>query len=107
MLSNENGHIVLNGEELISALREIELILISLHKIGAYYGLKDYTGKDKAEYDSETNRFIDEWLVTERLANVRKVLSEKFDSSPGADDMDDLERAMEGLKIWRSPSSRP
>ena len=38
--------------------------------------------------------------VTERLAKVREILSEKFDDRLGEDDMGDLERAMEELRYW-------
>nr|WP_174505195.1 hypothetical protein [Acinetobacter sp. Marseille-Q1620] len=35
----ENETIVFEGKELLEALKEIEFILISLHKIGSYYAL--------------------------------------------------------------------
>ena len=42
----------------------------------------------------------EEEKVTERLAKVREILSEKFDDRLGEDDMGDLERAMEDLRYW-------
>lgn len=105
-----NEKIVLSGTETIELLKEIEIILISLHKIGSYYGTKWHEGKldkEKYEYERETNRFIDEWKVTRRLAKVRCILSEKFDDTLGDDDMDDLERAMESLKYWTAPGDKP
>ena len=104
-----NKKITLSGEELIEALKEIELILISLHKMGSYYGEKFIENEDKykTEYEIETTRFIDDWSVTQRLAKVRRILSEKFDDTLGEDDMDDLERAMEGLKYWANPGDNP
>ena len=92
---DENQIISLTGEEAVAALKEINFILISLHKIGAYYADKDPT-----EYAQETCRFLDEEKVTERLAKVREILSEKFDDRLGEDDMGDLERAMEELRYW-------
>lgn len=97
MMMPANSQITLSGDEAIAALKEINLILISLHNIGSYY-----IDKDRNDYASETNRFIDEWGVTTRLAKVRRILSEKFDLSLGDDDMDDLERAMEDIKYWSS-----
>jgi hypothetical protein len=104
-----NKKITLSGEELIEALKEIELILISLHKMGSYYGEKFIESEDKyrAEYEIETTRFIDDWKVTRRLAKVRRILSEKFDDTLDEDDMDDLERAMDGIKYWVNPGDNP
>ena len=97
-----NKKICLTGDELIDALKEIEFILISLHKMGAYYA-DDYAANNTAEYEQETTKFIDDQNVTGRLAKVRSILSAKFDSTLGEDDMDDLERAMEDLQYWSKP----
>lgn len=97
-----NKKIILTGNEAIEILKEIEVILISLHDMGSYY-----MDKDTKEYEKETTRFIDEGKVTHRLARVRKILSEKFDDTLGDDDMDDLERAMESLKYWEKPGDLP
>ena len=94
----ENEKIVLSGDEAIEILKEIEIILISLHDMGSYY-----MNKDTREYEKETTRFIDEWKVTHRLARIRERLSEKLDNTLGDDDMDDLERAMEKLRYWEKP----
>ncbi|WP_291581526.1 hypothetical protein [Clostridium sp. UBA6640] len=94
----ENEKIVISGDEAIEILKEIDVILISLHDMGSYY-----IDKDTREYEKETTRFIDEWKVTHRLARIRGILSEKFDNTLGDDDMDDLERAMEKLKYWEKP----
>ncbi|SHL29587.1 hypothetical protein SAMN02745136_04561 [Anaerocolumna jejuensis DSM 15929] len=98
----ENKEIVLAENEVLEILKEINLILISLHDMDSYY-----MGKDAGEYEKETTRFVDEWKVTSRLAKVRGVLSEKFDNTLGDDNMDDLERAMEGLKYWEKPGDVP
>jgi len=94
----ENEKITLSGDEAINVLKEINLILISLHDMGSYY-----MDKDKREYEKETTRFIDEWKVTHRLSKIRGIISEKFNNELGNDDMDDLERAMERLKYWQKP----
>jgi hypothetical protein len=104
-LLNANEQITLSREEAIEVLKEVEIILISLHKQGAYYGEKFVKEEEKyrIEYERETTRFIDEWRVTERLAKVRSIISDKFDTTLGDDDMDDLERALEGIKYWSTP----
>lgn len=97
-MMKENEQISLSGNEAIEILKEINLMLISLHNMGSHY-----MDKDTKEYEKETTRFIDEWKVTHRLAKIRGILSEKFDNTLGDDDMDDIERAMEDLKYWEKP----
>ncbi|TXK70647.1 hypothetical protein [Paenibacillus sp. N3.4] len=104
-----NKQLTYSGDEVIEVLKEIEIILVSLHKIGSYYGTKiqEY-GEEKYrhEYERETTRFIDEWGVTHKLANIRKILSGKFDNTLDVDNMDDLEKAMEGLENWSKPINK-
>ncbi|CAB3960644.1 hypothetical protein BLA9940_04267 [Burkholderia aenigmatica] len=103
-MKKDNETIELSGEEALRVLAEIEYILISLRNIGRYYhaGPAAAAGTDP-DYAHETNRFIDEGGVTRRLAEVRKIITGKFDRSLGADDMDDVERAMEHIKVWEKP----
>lgn len=99
-----NEKIELSGSEALSILCELEYLLISLRNIGAYYHEPGGEFDDRnSEYCAETTRFIDENKVTQRLAKLRKVISEKFDSSLGDDDMDDIERAVEKVKVWGNP----
>ena len=102
-----NRRIVLSGEDALRILREIEFLLQSLHHIGRhYYPDGDDDGADvlrRARYCAETTRFIDEEQATTRLALMRSVLSAAFDTTLGADEMDDIERAVEALPLWRAP----
>ena len=106
-LQPANRRIVLSGEDALRILREIELLLQSLHHIGRqYYPDGDDDGADalrRAQYCAETTRFIDEEQATTRLARMRSILSAAFDTTLGADEMDDLERAVEALPLWRAP----
>ena len=105
-----NRRIVLSGEDALRILREIEFLLISLHHIGRhYYPDGDDGGADalrRAQYCAETTRFIDEEQATTRLALMRRILSAPFDASLGDDDMDDIERAIAALPLWRAPGQR-
>ncbi|WDH23152.1 hypothetical protein [Pseudomonas chlororaphis] len=92
----KNKKISLSGEAALEILTEIEFILISLHKIGSHY-----IDKPVADYRQATTVFIDNEKVTERLARVRRVISEQFDTTLGEDDMDDIERHMEHLEYWK------
>ncbi|WP_207848937.1 MULTISPECIES: hypothetical protein [unclassified Pseudomonas] len=91
-----NKKIVLNGEDALEVLADIEFILISLHKMGSYY-----SDKPIEDYQKATTDFIDNEGVTQRLAKIRKIISKNFDSTLGDDDMDDIERHMEGIKFWK------
>lgn len=92
----ENKSITLTGEDALEALATIEFILISLHKMGSYY-----SDKPIEEYRKATTEFIDEGHVTQRLAKIRTLISKNFDSTLGEDDMDDIERHMEGIEFWK------
>ncbi|WP_312967431.1 hypothetical protein [Acinetobacter gerneri] len=94
----ENEMIIFKGAELLDVMKEINYILISLHKIGSYYALT--LPNSYEAYAKETTEFIDDKNVTQRLAYVRRILSEKFDTSLGDDDMDDIERYLEDLEYW-------
>ncbi|MFW6764479.1 hypothetical protein ACODTN_16970, partial [Acinetobacter pittii] len=90
-----NKKLVYSGDEVLSVLQEIEFILISLHKIGSYYA--ETLPDSYEEYAKETTNFIDSNNVCGRLANIRKVLSCKFNNDLGVDDMSDIERALENI----------
>ena len=100
-LNSNNEKVFYNGEDIVNILKEIEYILISLHDMGSYYAESISENRDK--YEKETTAFIDNSLVCNRLANIRKKLSEKFDLSLEEDDMDDLERACLDIKYWCKP----
>lgn len=91
-----NKKIVIPGESALEALAEIEFILISLHKMGSYY-----SDKPLADYQRATTDFIDNKKITQKLAKVRRILSESFDNTLGEDDMDDIERHMKSIEFWK------
>jgi len=91
----KNEMIELSGGEAVSIIKEIEYLLISLNKIAEYYYNGEYAEsleQTTIDYAVETTRFIDQNRITRRLAKVRRIISEKFDSELGVDDMDDLGR---------------
>ena len=92
----KNKKIILTGEDALEALANIEFILISLHKMGIYY-----SDKPVEEYRKATTEFIDNENVTQRLAKIRTIISKNFDSTLGEDDMDDIERHVEGIEFWK------
>lgn len=90
-----NKKIIIPGESALEALAEIEFILISLHKIGSHY-----SDKPIADYQRATTDFIDNEKITQKLAKVRRILSESFNNTLGEDDMDDIERHMKNIEFW-------
>jgi hypothetical protein len=100
-MRRKNEKIVYSGAELIEVFQELDLLVVSLHKMGSYYGEDE--NWNKREYEKETTRFIDECRVTGRLAKIRRILEEKVDDTLGDDNMDDFEREMEHLKYWEKP----
>ena len=100
----ENEIIELTGEEAISIIKEVNYLLISLNNIAHYYyNEKNISDTKRLEYEHETTNFIDNNEITKRLAEVRKVLSSKFNNELGNDDMDDIERATEDTQYWEKP----
>lgn len=102
-----NEVIELSGAEGILIIKEMAYILISLKKIAEHYYNNDQyvqsVDQQKIDYAIETTRFVDENLITRRLAKVRRIISEKFDDALGSDEMDDIERELEMLKYWERP----
>lgn len=97
-LQDVNRQVTYKGEEILSVLKEIEFLLISLHKIGSHY-----SDKDVRSYEEETTKFIDNSLVCSRLAQIRTLLSSKFDLREGEDEMDDVERVCTDIPSWKVP----
>lgn len=100
-LKESNQKITYSGESIAMIIKELSYILCSLHDMGSYY--VDKMKQMKQEYEKETTQFIDNSLVCHRLAVIRGVLSEPFDSEVGDDEMDDLERVCEDIPYWSKP----
>jgi len=92
----KNKKIILTGEDALEARANIEFILISLYKMRSYY-----SDKPVEEYRKATTEFIDNENITQRLAKIRTITSKNFDSTLGEDDMDEIERYVEGIEFWK------
>jgi hypothetical protein len=103
---------------MVEVLRELNLIVVSLDRIGS---ASVVDGKGKARYvkgnrhltgDPElaaklTEDFFVEWQILRRLAWARYILDGGFSRDLGPDDMDELERELEGTIYWRSDQTKP
>lgn len=92
----------LKREDAVRALRYLEMIVVSLDRLGSASA-----GMTKEEFDRASSEFLDDWDVARRLAEVRRILSEQFPDEPGHDGMDDLERELEGTPHWTSKARKP
>jgi hypothetical protein len=88
--------------EILKVLRFINQILISLHRIGS-----SYNDINTELYNKQTTEFIDDWKVTQKLSEIRAILSDKFSDELGDDDMDELERVMKDIKYWSKDNPKP
>ncbi|MFK3796306.1 hypothetical protein [Pseudomonas sp. NPDC088444] len=101
-LRKTNRKIIITGKQAIKALQEIGFMFISLRQMEDYYFYKEIEapGQDPGTRAREISRFVTQNSFINRLAVVRKTISERFDNSLGNDDMSDSERAMEHLTFW-------
>ena len=96
MTSNE---MAISRDDLVAALRNLEAIVVSLDRIGS---CASEMGDD--EYKNVLVSFLDEWRVFARLSEARRILSEPFGNELGNDGMDELERELEGVRVWQKDS---
>ena len=68
-LREDNEKITYDGMQVALILKELDFILVSLHKIGSYYA-EDISTK-REQYEKETTQFMDNSLVNPRLAKIR------------------------------------
>ena len=79
-------------------LRELNLILISLHNMGTYY-----LEESKQAYEEETTRFIDDNSITARLSCIRGILSKQYYANLSEEQLELYYTKMEKLNYWEKP----
>ncbi|WP_225915645.1 hypothetical protein [Pseudomonas urmiensis] len=107
MNARKNKTLTLSFEEAITLLSELETLLISLANIGRHYHHETTPLNEQAniQYALETTRFIDEYNITNTLAQMRKMISEKFDNSIGTDDMGTLNEQFKTSKLGKNQAT--
>ena len=83
-----------NRQSMISSLRDLEEIVLSLDRIGSHSNCAE-------EAKENLHAFAIEWNLLEKLSQLRLFLSDEFSPELGEDDMCELERAMLNLKLWQ------
>ena len=86
----------------VTLLRHLDQIVVSLDRLGS-----SSHELSKEQFEAALARFVVDWDVFGKLAQVRSVLSEPFSRQLGPDDMDELERAMGGIVYWSSDLPTP
>jgi hypothetical protein len=101
-MSDPHGEIVVQRRDLIAALRQIEMVVVSLDHIGS--ATADASDTEQALV---LRRFMIEWGVFGRLAEARALLGDYFSREPGHDDMEELERELHDVRCWSASDQRP
>ncbi|WP_444957165.1 hypothetical protein [Microbulbifer sp. ZKSA002] len=87
--------LIYSKEEILSVLRDINEFVVSLDQMNkVHHEFGEEAWKD------EIIDYFQSARVSDRLAQVRSMLSKPFPSEIGPDDMDDLEREMQGVQYW-------
>ena len=88
--------ITFQRKKVLAVLRTLEEFVVSLDHIGS--ASYDMT---KAENDAVLSDFIRRHKIFRKMAAARAILSGPFPTTVGADDMDELEREMQGVRYWK------
>jgi hypothetical protein len=101
MSENPEARLSYSRDEIISILRDLNMIVPSLARPGSAAHVD--TERDAAH----VRDFVDQWQVAPRLARIRHILSEPFPMTLGNDDMDELERLMQDVPHWTESHPDP
>jgi hypothetical protein len=102
----EEEKISYKRKDIINILRNLNMIVVSLDRIGSEYS--EHSGrKSDEELNSLLANFIFEWKVDRKLASARKILGEAFSYEFGDDDMGEEERFCQDLQYWSLKNPLP
>ena len=100
-LREENEKVTYDGMQVALILKELDFLVVSFDKIGSYYAEEIRTNRE--QYEKEIMQFMDNSWVGPRLANIRAILTQKFNLQEGEDELDDIERICEQIPYWHKP----
>jgi hypothetical protein len=92
--------VTLSVSDLQSALKDIEVMLQSLHRVGSFYA------DDQQKCDEETIRLIDDFRYAKRLAQVRRLLMTAASRGLSISDVEGLEETLGRVRHWRPPTQK-
>ena len=94
--------VALDRSKLVAVLRDLEMIVLSLDRIGS-----SEQDMSEVEFWEASSRFLRDWSVARRLLTARMMLSEPFSDELGPDDMDELERLVHDVPHWTFNERQP
>ena len=100
-LREDNEKVTYDGMQVALILKELDFLVVSFDKIGSYYAEEIRTNRE--QYEKEIMQFMDNSWVGPRLANIRAILTQKFNLQEGEDELDDIERICEQIPYWHKP----
>ena len=80
--------------EILDVLRDLNMIVVSLDRIGSRFSTLD-----PDEYNKISSDFLTNWDVTRKLARARRILSRPFSDESDAGGLHELERAFKDLQF--------
>lgn len=98
--------VVYDKQLMIEILRDINMMVVSLDRIGSEYGEWE-DRKSEEELNQWLADFIFEWKIPNKLSRIRTLLSDQFSHELGKDDMDELEREFQDLQYWSRKNQLP
>jgi hypothetical protein len=102
----EEEKVTYTKKDIINVLRDLNMIVVSLDRIGSEYS--EHLGrKSDEELNSLLADFIFEWKVDGKLASARKILGEAFSYELADDDMGEEERFCKDLQYWSLKNPSP
>src|SRR5882762_3684579 len=89
------NHIAYPQKQILEVLRTLNELVVSLDQIGSSASVMT-----KAAHNAALADFIQRHKIFRKTARARHILSAPFPIKLGADEMDELERAMQNVKCW-------
>lgn len=99
---NKDDFVQISRADLIAVLRDLNTIVVSTDRIGS---CAEDVGRE--QHDRLLLDFFDQWDVWKKLSEARSKLSEPFSYELGEDNMDELERELQGTPYWSFSNRLP
>ncbi len=92
--------VTLPVSDLRRALKDIEVMLQSLHRVGSFYA------DDQQKCDEETIRILDGFGYAKRLAQVRRLLMMAASRGLSISEVEELEETLGRVRHWQPPKQK-
>ena len=93
--------ITLTKTEVIKILKELNILVVSLDRIGSYHNEISEQESNKIISD-----FINNWDVFRKLAKIRRILDDKLNEHTDSETREKLADEFDALEYWSKNSAR-